>query len=164
MVKVMFVCLGNICRSTMAMMVFRSKVSQGGHDDVIVEVTSSGTAGYHIGDPPDHRTLKVCAERLTDFERAYGGHTGQQLSRAHFEKFDYIVAMDRDNLNNIKRIAPAGHRARVSMFSEFDTDKNGRGRDVDDPYYGGIEGFEDIFVQIDRCADGLLQRILANNN
>lgn len=155
--SVLFVCMGNICRSPTAEAVFRAKVAEAGLSDR-VEVDSAGTHAYHVGDPPDPRSVNAAAARgydLTDLR-------GRQLSTYDAERFDYVLVMDRGNYNRTVRLfggaEPAdGQRASVRMFLDFAPDV--REVEVPDPYVGGAEGFERVLDLIEAAADGLLAEV-----
>lgn len=153
-VRVLFVCMGNICRSPTAEGVFRAKVEEAGLADQ-VEIDSAGTHAYHVGGAPDPRSVRAAADRgydLTD-QRA------RQLSTYDAERFDYVIAMDRGNYNRIVRefgSAEAGEsqRANVRMFLDFAPGVPEV--EVPDPYAGGAEGFEIVLDLIQAASDGLL--------
>lgn len=151
--KVLFVCLGNICRSPLAEGVFRHLVERAGLTERF-EIDSAGTSAYHVGDPPDERTAEVALARgitLTGSAR--------QITREDFRRFNYIIVMDRENLAAVQRLArisrPAG---KVLMLREFD-EAAGNDRDVPDPYYGGPRGFEDVHDIVERSCAELLRHI-----
>lgn len=148
--SVLFVCLGNICRSTMAQGVMQDLVERAQASDVISRVDSCGTAAYHVGDSPDPRTLWI----LRDHDIVLD-HRGRQLESADFLKFDYILAMDRQNLKDIQSRAPKSRKATIALFGEFGskaTDKV-----IKDPYYGSDNsGFDTAFEQCVDFAKGLL--------
>lgn len=156
-VAVLFVCMGNICRSPTAEAVFRHKVREAGLED-LVEVDSAGTHAYHVGDPPDPRSIRAAAARgydLTDLR-------GRQISTYDAEFFDYVIVMDRGNYNRVVREfggakASAEQRASVRMFLEFAPDRPEV--EVPDPYVGGDAGFQLVLDLIEEAADGLLQEV-----
>lgn len=154
-VGVLFVCMGNICRSPTAEAVFQQKVRKAGLDDV-VEVDSAGTHAYHVGDPPDPRSVRHAAARGYDMK----GLTGRQLSTYDAERFDYVIAMDRGNYNRIVQEfggSDEGQRAEVRMFLEFAPDV--AELEVPDPYQGGSTGFEHVLDLIEEASEGLLAEI-----
>lgn len=153
MVSVAFVCLGNICRSPMAEAVFAETARLAGYGDSIT-TDSFGTGAYHVGHSPDSRSAATCRKRNVPIN-----HSAQQIKPAHFNQFDYILAMDRSNLNNLRKIAPKSSKARVQLFGEY---KGSSGLDsvVDDPYYGGISGFETNFKQVSEFSKNLLSEIV----
>ena len=151
-VKVLFVCMGNICRSPTAHGVFRSMVETEQLLDVI-EIDSAGTHAYHVGNPPDKRAQQTARSRgidLSDLE-------ARQAKSDDFARFDYVIAMDQDNYHSLMAICPAGHEERVYMFMDFAPQM--RTREVPDPYYGGEAGFERVFDLVDAAAKGLLEDI-----
>lgn len=149
--KVLFVCLGNICRSPLAEGVFRHQIAEAGLADQ-VEVDSAGTAGYHVGDLPDHRSRQTA--------QAHGitlAHRGRQVKVRDFTDFDYLLAMDQDNLYQLQRMAPGpGERRKVHLFREWDPAGSG---EIPDPYYGTRADFEEVFLLCDRAGRGLLAEV-----
>ncbi|MFO7260204.1 MAG: low molecular weight protein-tyrosine-phosphatase [bacterium] len=154
--SVLFVCLGNICRSPLAEAVFRKQVKEAGLED-LVEVDSAGTSSYHEGEGPDPRTVRVARARGVEM-------TGRarQIRREDAERFDYIIAMDEMNLRDVQRlVAEAGVRSpRVMRLREFDPEAHGD-LDVPDPYYGGPQGFEKVHDIVERSCAALLRHIVA---
>ena len=148
--SVLFVCLGNICRSTMAQGVMEELVRREGAGDIVSCVDSCGTAAYHVGDAPDPRTLW----KLRQHDIALD-HRGRQLESTDFEKFDYILAMDRQNLRDIKDRAPKECSAKIALFGDFGSGANDAV--IKDPYYGSDDGFERAYKQCEDFAKGLLQ-------
>lgn len=148
-VSVLFVCLGNICRSPSAEAVFKKKAADLGLD---VEIDSAGTAGYHKGAAPDKRSQGVGIERGYNFK----GLKCRKVADSDFEKFDYILAMDNKNINDLLDICPEEFQDKVSLFlSHCDSEE----QEVPDPYYGGKRGFEYVLDLIEEAADGLLTKI-----
>lgn len=150
--SVLFVCLGNICRSPAAEGVLVAKLREAGHAER-VSVDSAGTAGYHRGEPADAR-MREAAER-----RGYALESlARQLEPKDLQRFDLIVAMDRENYANIHRLShgPAPH---VRMLSEFLSDDQWP-RDVPDPYYGGDDGFELVLDMLEAAAPGIIAEVL----
>jgi len=152
MVKVLFVCLGNICRSPTAEGVFRQVVEQAGLLDDI-EIDSAGTHAYHVGAPPDARAQDAARRRGIDL----GSLRGRQARRHDIERFDYILAMDKENLQNLLSICPAGLESKVRLFLEFAPGRPER--EVPDPYFGGDQGFERVLDMIEEAAEGLLAHL-----
>lgn len=150
--SVVFVCTGNICRSPTAEGIFRKLVNDAGLSGRIV-VDSAGTHGYHIGEPPDPRTQEAAAQRGYDLSRL----RARKFQREDFQRFDLVLAMDRDNHGILARLAQpsAGHRLRMMMeyASQFQE------TEVPDPYYGGPEGFDRVLDMLEDAARGLLEEI-----
>ena len=151
-VSVLFVCMGNICRSPTAHGVFENLVAVEGLTHRI-RVDSAGTHAYHVGEPPDRRAQLTARERGVDLSRQ---RARQALSR-DFEEFDYVLAMDLDNYEILSELCPPGHEGKLHLFMDFalDTDI----REVPDPYYGGAQGFERVFDMVHDAAQGLLETI-----
>lgn len=157
LVRVLFVCMGNICRSPTAHGVFRKKVEEAGLAH-LVEVDSAGTHAYHVGNPPDKRaqgTARGRGIRLDDLR-------ARQVHRDDFEYFDYILAMDRDNLEILVDLCPAEHRAKVRLFMDLAPDWGIS--EVPDPYYGGASGFERVFDMVEAASVGLVEEILRRDD
>ncbi|MBI1985476.1 MAG: low molecular weight phosphotyrosine protein phosphatase [Rhodospirillales bacterium] len=152
MVKVLFVCLGNICRSPTAEGVFRKLIEEHGLAEKIV-VDSAGTGGWHVGEPPDGRAVKAAKRRGVDLSQI----RARQATRGDFRRFDLIVAMDADNHATLARLCPKGEEHRLHLFLDFAAGLEGR--DVPDPFYGGGDGFEAVLDMIERAAEGLLAHI-----
>jgi Protein-tyrosine-phosphatase len=151
-VSVLMVCLGNICRSPTAEAVFRKQVEDAGLADYIT-IDSAGTSNWHVGDQPDPRTMTHAAKRNYDLSNL----RARQVADADFLRFDYILAMDRQNLRDLTRRCPVQYQHKLELF----LGEGVRGyREVPDPYEGGPSGFE---LVLDLCEEGsarLLQRIL----
>lgn len=147
--RVLFVCLGNICRSPTAEAVFRELLRRE-PAGLAVEVDSAGTHGYHAGEPPDARAIAAAARRGIDMSEL----RARMVEPADFERFDLVLAMDEQNLRRLHRLAPAEHRHRLRLFLEY---APGLGRrDVPDPYYGGETGFEEVLDLVEAASRGLL--------
>jgi protein-tyrosine phosphatase len=155
MTRVLFVCMGNICRSPTAEGVFRHLVREAGREGEI-EIDSAGTGGWHVGEPPDTRATEAARRRGIDL-----GGEGRQFSPADFDRFDLILAMDEQNRREILALAPDdAARSKVSLFREFDPASNGAADlDVPDPYFGGDQGFEHVLDLVDSASRGLLDEI-----
>jgi protein-tyrosine phosphatase len=152
MIKVLFVCMGNICRSPTAEVVFRHYVESAGLSESIL-IDSAGTHDYHIGHAPDARSQLAAAQRGYDMNHL----RGRQVGREDFERFDYVLAMDRANLAILQYLAPRGHKKQLGLFLDYARHHNER--EVPDPYYGGEQGFERVLDMIEDAAQGLLQHI-----
>jgi protein-tyrosine phosphatase len=150
--RVLFVCMGNICRSPTAEGVFRHAVASAGLERKIL-VDSAGTHGYHLGSPPDRRTQLAAARRGYDL----AGLRARQVTGRDFVEFDYILAMDLDNLSELRQVAPAQHHGKLSLFMEYSSARPGE--EVPDPYYGGVQGFELVLDMAEDAAAGLLKHI-----
>ncbi|WP_213877282.1 low molecular weight protein-tyrosine-phosphatase [Pseudomonas sp. dw_358] len=149
--RVLFVCLGNICRSPTAEGVLRHQLREAGLAGR-VEVASAGTGDWHVGRPPDARTLKAAARRGYDFS----AQRAQQVSAADFTAHDLILAMDLNNLRDLKRLQPATGRAELDLFlRRYQADKD----EVPDPYYEGEQGFEHVLDLIEAACAGLVREI-----
>ena len=153
--RVLFVCMGNICRSPTAEGVFRHLVEQQGLAGQII-VDSAGTHDYHIGDAPDPRSQAAAARRGYDLSSL----RARQIVRDDFSTFDYVLAMDEANLELLQQRCPDDCRERLKLFLEFADD--GVLREVPDPYYGGGQGFEEVLDLVEQAAHGLLRDIIEN--
>lgn len=151
-ISILFVCMGNICRSPTAEGVFRKLAREAGLEDRL-HIDSAGTHSYHIGSPPDARAGAAAIGRGYDLSSL----RGRQVAGRDFIDFDYILAMDRDNLANLQSICPPEHARKVSLFLEFSA--NFSEREVPDPYYGGPQGFEHVLDLVEDAARGLLQKL-----
>jgi protein-tyrosine phosphatase len=151
-VKVLFVCLGNICRSPTAEAVFRHLLARSAAG-LEVEVDSAGIGDWHIGEPPDQRAQAAARRRGLDMS----GIRARQIVHEDFALFDLILAMDRQNFAELRRRAPVQYRERVKLFLEFAPDVGAH--DVPDPYYGGEAGFEEVLDLAEQAARGLLTHL-----
>jgi protein-tyrosine phosphatase len=154
MVSVLFVCLGNICRSPTAEGVFRALCEREGLGDA-VRIESAGTGAYHIGNPPDPRAQAAAKRRGIDLS----GQRARQVTRADFDVFDYVLAMDGSNLADLRRVCPPDRHGRLRLFLDFAPDAPVR--EVPDPYYGEGDGFESVLDLIEAAGVGLLADIRA---
>ena len=150
--KILFVCLGNICRSPTAAGVLRTLAARES-PELSIEVDSAGTAGYHVGEPPDPRTRQAAARRGYDLSAL----RARIVEPGDFERFDLIVAMDRENLRVLRRRAPPAAHERLRLLLEFAPEAGPE--DVPDPYYGGPNGFEEVLDLIEAAARGLLAHL-----
>ncbi|MDH3491419.1 MAG: low molecular weight phosphotyrosine protein phosphatase [Gammaproteobacteria bacterium] len=149
--SVLFVCMGNICRSPTAEGVFRHYVAKAGLSERIV-VDSAGTHAYHVGSPPDRRAHAAAERRgisLVDIR-------ARRVSDDDFERFDYIIAMDEDNVECLKDQSPLEYHSKVRLFLEFSSSGQ---REVPDPYYGGAAGFERVLDLVEDASRGLLKTL-----
>jgi len=152
-VRVLFVCMGNICRSPTAEGVFRHQVAQAGLSQLIL-ADSAGTIDSHAGDAPDQRARTAAARRGYDLAAL----RARRVTPQDFEIFDYLLAMDRENLAYLHRVSPAEHRRKINLFLEFSTDASVR--EVPDPYYGRADGFERVLDLAEDASRGLLAHIM----
>ncbi len=150
--KILFVCLGNICRSPTAEAVFRAVAAREA-PELTIEVDSAGTAGYHIGEPPDLRTRQAASRRGYDMSPL----RARIVEPRDFEDFDLILAMDRENLSVLQHRAPAHTRNRLRLFLEFAPES--AVTEVPDPYYGGPNGFEEVLDLVEEATRGLLEHL-----
>ena len=157
LVKVLFVCLGNICRSPTAEGVFRKLVREAGLSDEI-KIDSAGTGAWHINQPPDQRSQDAALKRGIDLS----AQRARKISIDDFNDFDYLVAMDISNISNLKKICPPDLVSRILLFLEF-APKLQR-QEVPDPYQGGDEGFELVLNLIEVASQGLLYHIINNKS
>jgi protein-tyrosine phosphatase len=154
-VRILFVCLGNICRSPTAEGVMRRLVRDAGLEDAI-EIDSAGTGAWHVGHPPDPRSTEAARRRGTVLEGR-----ARQVTAADFEDFDLLLAMDASNLHELRQRAPDGAAAaKVRMLREFDpASADALDLDVPDPYYGGPRGFDSVLDLVEAACAGLLEEI-----
>ncbi len=155
--KVLFVCMGNICRSPTAEAVFRHYVEMEGLADVI-HIDSAGTHDYHIGEPPDSRTQRAAMQRGYDMSAL----RGRQVEASDFVRFDYVLAMDEANLSILENLRPNDAKGHLGLFLEFAERYNAR--EVPDPYFGGADGFEHVLDLVEDAAYGLLRHINAKGS
>lgn len=157
MPAILFVCMGNICRSPMAEGVFRHLALEAGikeANDGGITCDSAGTAGYHVGDPPDPRSVRTAAQYGIDLS----AQRARKLQQQDFEVFDHVLAMDEDNLSGMMRLCPSDLRPRLGLFMDY---APGLGlSEVPDPYYGGQDGFEYCYELVREAGEGLLQKII----
>lgn len=152
MVKVLFVCMGNICRSPTAHGVFRALVEKEGLSQA-VEIDSAGTHAYHVGSAPDRRAQATAQERGIDISDL----VARRVEPDDFDLFDFVVAMDQDNYMSLSEICPDQHVDKIFMFMDFADHM--RTREVPDPYYGGPSGFDRVFDLVEAASEGLLHQI-----
>jgi protein-tyrosine phosphatase len=149
MKRVLFVCLGNICRSPTAEAVFRDLAARVA-PELDLEIDSAGTHAYHVGDPPDRRTQAAALRRGIDMS----GLRARVVASVDFERFDLLLAMDESNRSHLLQMAPAAYRDRVRLFLDYAADIGLA--EVPDPYYGGASGFEQVLDLAEAGARGLL--------
>ena len=148
-IKILFVCMGNICRSPTAHGVFANLVAQA-HLQTLITVDSAGTHAYHIGEAPDPRTQQAAQLRGIDLSNL----KARKVVNSDFVDFHYILAMDQANLQNLQAVAPKTSSARVQLFMDYA--QRWQDREVPDPYYGGAQGFERVLDMVEDAAEGLL--------
>ncbi|QSE97680.1 low molecular weight protein-tyrosine-phosphatase [Fulvivirga lutea] len=154
MEKVLFVCLGNICRSPLAEGL-AIKLSKELGVEKKVEFDSCGTSNYHIGEKPDKRTIENAEENGLKLN-----HKARQFDKADFREFDYIIAMDQANLSNIKKLDQEGQfDDKLYLMREFDNED--KGADVPDPYFGGPKGFQEVYDILERSVQKFLEEKIA---
>ena len=150
--SILFVCLGNICRSPLAEGVFGHVLEERGARDGFL-LDSAGTGGWHTGSPPDRRSIAVAARNGLDLS----GLRARKIAAGDFSRFDLILGMDRANVADLRRIAPVAARANIHLYLDF---AEGRASDVPDPYYGGPEDFEKVYRMIRTASEALAGRLL----
>jgi protein-tyrosine phosphatase len=151
--RLLFVCMGNICRSPTAHGVMRHKVRTAGLERAI-DVDSAGTHGWHEGDPPDERAIAHARRRGYDIADL----RARPLRPADFERFDLLLVMDEDNRAAARRIGAAAQHGKLRMLTEYGLGH--RAREVPDPYYGGAAGFEHVLDLVEDACDGLLKQVV----
>ncbi len=155
-VSVLFVCMGNICRSPTAEGVFRHVVAEAGLADHI-RVDSAGTHAYHIGEPADRRARAAAERRGISLE----GITARRVESNDFEQFDYVLAMDHDNLGLLSHQADDEFKERIGLFLQYTA---GGEEEVPDPYYGGSAGFERVLDLVEEASRGLLETLRSRHS
>ena len=151
MTRILFVCLGNICRSPSAEGVFASRLQQSALAQQ-VQIDSAGTGGYHTGEPPDRRATAAALKRGYDLR----AQRARAVADEDFSRFDLILAMDQSNLDNLRARAPANAKAQLGLFMAFAPDWPA---EVPDPYYGGDDGFEQVLDMLEAASAGLLEHL-----
>ncbi len=149
MPSIIFVCLGNICRSPLAEGALRAEAQRRGLDLII---DSAGTGDWHAGEPPDERAVAVAARHGVDIQP----FRARQVTRADFTRFDHIVALDHDNLNNLRRLAPANATAKLNLLLDHVPGREGQA--VADPWFGDAAGFDVTWAEVTAAARGLADR------
>jgi protein-tyrosine phosphatase len=155
MTRILFVCLGNICRSPAAEAVFAHLVQDAGLSDRIA-IDSAGTGSWHIGEPADRRMRQAARARGVTMTSV-----ARQVSVEDFEQFDHIFAMDAENLRHLRRLAPAEHRHKIRLFRDLDPE--GPGEDVPDPYLGEADHFDEVLDIVTRASRALLDELTADS-
>ncbi len=149
--RILFVCAGNICRSPLAEGIFRHLVAQAGRLSEF-EIASAGTGGWHQGERPDRRSIAVAAGHGVDIS----DQRARRIASDDFGRFDLILAMDQDNLKNLRKAAPADAPGRLHLFNALALGSN---KDIPDPYYGGREDFEDVYTMLLAGCSALLPKL-----
>jgi len=152
MVKILFICMGNICRSPTAQGVFEHLLQQHALTDQI-EVDSAGTHAYHVGEPPDRRAQAAALSRGVDLSN----QSARRVKAGDFEHYDYVLAMDNDNRANLVEICPPAFKDKIELFLRYSA--HGDDKEVPDPYYGASKGFERVLDMIESASAGLLDDI-----
>jgi protein-tyrosine phosphatase len=148
--RILFVCLGNICRSPLAEAAMRDEAERIGLE---VEIDSAGTGNWHIGEPPDHRARALAKVKGLDIEHL----RGRQIEHADFHRFTHIFALDAQNLSDIRAMAPSDAAAQIGLL--MDVVEGREGEPVADPYFGGEEGFETTWADVSAAARALARRL-----
>lgn len=152
-IKILFVCMGNICRSPTADAVFRHYVRDAGLEHMI-EVDSAGTHAYHIGHPPDQRSQQAAMKRGYQMDDL----RARAVNAKDFEIFDYILAMDKENLALLQQKSPEQHHEKIQLFMCYGNNMATE-TEVPDPYYGGHQGFEVVLDMVEEAGRGLLAHL-----
>jgi len=151
-IAVLFVCLGNICRSPLAEGIFREVVRQAGAA-AMFDVDSAGTGAWHVGSPPDPRSIAVAARYGIDIS----GQRARRIEAHDFNRFDLLLGMDRSNVDALSSMAPAPRAGRAHLFGTFAT---GRAFEVPDPYYDGADGFERVYRMVRDASEKLAEKLM----
>jgi len=150
--RLLVVCLGNICRSPMAEGALRFRIAEAGLEH-LVEVDSAGTGDWHVGEPPDRRAIATAARHGVDISML----RARQLQAADYHRFDWLLCADRSNLRDVRARAPAGGRGGIALLREWAG--QGEGAVIADPYTGGPAQFEEVWRQVDAAARAIVERI-----
>ncbi len=148
--SVLFICMGNLCRSPSAEAVFRHKIAEKGLE---LSIDSAGTSGSHVRDKPDHRAVKAGIARGYSFDNL----RARKVTAADFSKFDIVIAMDNDNVRELKKVAPEELQHKIVLFLGFA--ENFDDSEVPDPYYGGAKGFQFVLDLVEDASDGLIKAL-----
>lgn len=151
--SVLFVCLGNICRSPLAEGIFRDVVEKRGIGGRFL-IDSAGTGGWHVGSPPDPRSIEVAANHGIDLR----SQRCRKITVSDFQYHDLVFGMDRSNVDNLRAVAP-GSFSRIHMFLDY---VHGTGVEIPDPYYGDADGFENVYQMIREGSEALADRLIAS--
>lgn len=151
-ISVLFVCMGNICRSPTAEGIFRHLVNEKNLSDKFI-TDSAGTHAYHVGEPPDSRAQETAHSRGIDLSDL----RGRKVTADDFNKFDYVLAMDKDNYAILHALCPTSKTNKLKLFLEFASDIDSK--EVPDPYYGGTQGFEKVFDMLEQASLGFIEHI-----
>lgn len=149
--SILFVCLGNICRSPLAEGVFRAVLAEHGKDQSFL-IDSAGTGGWHAGQEPDRRSIAVAAQHGVDIS----AQRARKVLPEDFSRFDLILGMDKANVRDLKTLAPPAARDRIHLYLDFAT---GKAADVPDPYYDGAEVFTSVYRMIREASEALAKRL-----
>lgn len=149
--RILFVCLGNICRSPLAEGVFRQVAEERGLSERFV-IDSAGTGGWHAGSAPDPRSIAIAARHGVDI----AGQKARRLERGDFDRFDLLLGMDVSNVQAMRERARGAAHDRIHLFAQF---AHGREDEVPDPYYGGADGFGDVYRMIREASEALAERL-----
>ncbi|PHS23631.1 MAG: phosphotyrosine protein phosphatase [Methylophaga sp.] len=152
-IKVLFICMGNICRSPTAEGVFNSVIADKGTADQFV-VDSAGTHAYHVGEPSDTRAQQTAKRRGVDLSKI----RARKVNTNDFEHFDHVLAMDADNYHLLLAASPEQYHHKIALFLDYAS--NSSGQDVPDPYYGGANGFEHVFDLVEDASQGFYQTVM----
>ena len=155
MINVLFVCLGNICRSPLAEGIFKSNVMNRGLRKFI-QCDSAGTSGWHIGEQPDSRSIRIANENGIRLD-----HGGRKLHPEDFLKFDYIIAMDQANYEDIVSLSHHQPDGKAKIIKMLDYDNNSSGGEIPDPYYGGPDGFQNVFNMLEESTTNFIDHLVA---
>ena len=155
--KILFVCLGNICRSPLAEGVFKKIVYDKGLTHQY-KADSCGIADYHRGEPPDYRAIATARQHGIELN-----HAARQFEKNDFEKFDLILVMDRDNYQNAKKLSSSSNKNKIKFLRDYEFPLVFEA-EVPDPYYGGQSGFEEVYQMVYKCCENLIEDLENKTN